>query len=357
MRNLTQQPISLILLQIAVVLGLLCVRFYHHPETAELPTESFVEHFSSGYSKLLEGDTLEVFNNLFNVEGSMPLEGLLDSLAVTNFTLSIILAALLILLIGFSIVRTMILYMVSGARNYLPALLFVVAGASIFFPGADCSILLSTLLLLIASKGFVDSFAHRENFGILFTSGLLLGLAPLLHAQSAAYILLIPVAMIIYKRNMREFIVTIAGALLPMTLFAYIGWAVGARFLEPFERVWSILMTPGVENWNTIPLYSYLIAGFITLGTIFSLIAWVSTPGTRNRARKLYRYMLWFMLLSIATLFLPAVGREGTVIVALPITFLLTHFYRVREGRIPLILYFTTLAVVIGVNIFPFIVP
>lgn len=354
-RNLTNQSLFLILLQVVALLLLFCARFYYHSSPIEESAEAVVSHFSEGYGALFEGTIAEVSANLFNIEGTMPLEGIVDSIAVANPLLTAIIAAFIILGLGFGIVRILVFYMVSTPRNYLPALLYVIVSSSIFYSGAHLSTLLVAMLLLITSRGFVESFSHRDNFGILFSTGVLLGLTPLLHAQAIVYIVLIPIAIVLYKRSTRELIVTIVGALLPLLTVGYISWAVGGEFLGIFRRVWQILTAPAAESLLALPVELYVVAGVVIVGTLLSIFFWLTKAGMRNRARRLYRYMSWFLLLSIASATLSGVGRESLPIIAIPITFLLGYFYIQREGRLPLTLYLVTLLTVVAANIIPFL--
>lgn len=155
------------------------------------------------------------------------------------------------------------------------------------------------------------------RFGSLFNATILAGAALLVWSHTIVYVLLLPFALVVFKRSGREWIVAWVGMLLPLAICSYIEWGTGRSFLGPVSRLWEgvrgAFAGPGFDLPTIRPALWVFWSMCLTV-TVLSLVALWRRSGTmRTRAYKSSVYFLWILFFSLLPLAAP--GRAMTDLV------------------------------------------
>lgn len=193
----------------------------------------------------------------------------------------------------------------SGAsRNYLPVQVFVVAACA---AGVPTPTGLGAALLTVMGLRRAAMTGEKNRFENVFRAGLFFGLAALVYPAAAGVAaVMVPAALVIYKRGAREWIVAVAGLWLPMGLAAFANWALGAEnFVQKF---WAAIVAP--SGWpGGIDARTAIIGGATIALALTAMVAgWAGRKGVRPGSR---RFMAAAGVLTAATLGSGAVPGVG----------------------------------------------
>lgn len=142
--------------------------------------------------------------------------------------------------------------------------------------------------------------------------------------------LLLPAAVVLLKRTLRELTVTLAGMLLPLLTACYLNWATGAPFDAPLQQAVELFThNDGMHLWN-LPWPALLLPGALLLLDIASLAAYLnSVYSVGFKARGILALAGCMLLLTVAVALLPCATSVALLLCALP-TALLAPFLLVR---------------------------
>ena len=93
--------------------------------------------------------------------------------------------------------------------------------------------LVANTLLAFSVKNFARSFCNGYAFDALFRASLYLGILLLTAPAALPLVALLPLAIILFHRTLRESVVALAGFLLPILAFGYVNWGARRRFHRP----------------------------------------------------------------------------------------------------------------------------
>ena len=191
--------------------------------------------------------------------------------------------------------------------------------------------ILGALLLVRALRNFSASARNGYTFTPLFRGALYLGLLPLLHAPALLLIPLSGCALILFRRTLREGIITLGGLLLPLGSACYLSWAFGGNLEAPLMQITSILSQaprlPLFERASFLLILQLLILLSASLCALFFL----SSRYNATKARSILSLFSWGYILSLAMLLTRGATANLFPLVAVPTTLLLPYlFVRLR---------------------------
>ena len=137
---------------------------------------------------------------------------------------------------GFLIGRSSVRAELYATRCFLAMPLFGVVSCGVLLSSDYLTQSLTLLLLALASRNYYNSFHRHYCFDRMFRGSLYVGLIPLLYAPGAGLLLLIPLVVLLFRRTLREAVVALSGAILPLFFAGFIHWAAGGRFGIPIFR-------------------------------------------------------------------------------------------------------------------------
>lgn len=142
-------------------------------------------------------------------------------------------AGLLMLFTGMSVGRLTVRYNLYSVGTCLAIPLYgaIACGLAV---GGDClTTFAASALLALATKNFCRSYCNGFGFDAIFRASLYIGLLPLIATAAAPLLILLPLAVMLFRRTLREVAVAVAGLLLPALTLCYVNWAAGGEFLAP----------------------------------------------------------------------------------------------------------------------------
>lgn len=380
--DITRQSLSLILLQFTLFLAFFTARYNYHPaeyeqawrnttvtaintiETAEKPAiinNPDVGDASPGDSPDGENITDREETAATGTAGirkytppGVYINRLADKYPAAGRSLSII----FLFVIGFIITKTMSVNLIFPARTYLPYLIYILASCGIYYSAADLAAVLSAFFLIKASAAFINSYYRGIGLGTTFKGAFLIGIVPLLYPQGAVYFILIPAAMLIFRKSGRETIITVSGFLLPALILAYITWAAGGLFTNVYTSIVTDFQTaiPMDISLSFTEAARILVAGLFMIIIILSVISFFSKASEmRTHAYQTQIFMLVFIITGLLTLASPFRSVSALPIVAIPVSFILPCYFVRYPGKISAVLYFFLLAGLVCLNFIPFL--
>ena len=170
-------------------------------------------------------------------------------------------AGLLMLFTGMSVGHLTVRYNLYSVGTCLAIPLYgaIACGLAV---GGDClTTFAASALLALATKNFCRSYCNGFGFDAIFRASLYIGLLPLVATAAAPLLILLPLAVMLFRRTLREAVVALSGAILPLFFAGFIHWAAGGRFDGPVRQVAAAITSDSGYR-------------FFDGNTLFSLIAW-----------------------------------------------------------------------------------
>lgn len=148
----------------------------------------------------------------------------------------------------------------------LPIPLYAIVACGIATGGNYLAGFAASMLLALATKNYCRAFCNGYGFDAIFRASLYLGLMPLIYAPALPLLLLLPLAVLLFRRTFREVVVATAGLLLPIFTACYVSWGSGAEFTAPLVTVGqSAIEGMPLQLFLDIPLPALVMAGGIVL--------------------------------------------------------------------------------------------
>ena len=326
-----------------------------------------VIRLSLGWTLLLFFLLLLLFWTNAGVVGSVPATGffmdmpvgvLLERFAAGNPVTGAVLDSLLMLINSGLLIRIVSRNMILADRSYLSIVVYVAIGAGCTTLGYSSLPVFVLSFLMISSFGLMlSSFRRVVRYGDLFNSTLLAGIALLIWSHAVVYLLLLPVSLIIFKKDGRECIVALTGYVLPMAICSYVYWGMG----HPISYVFYQLCEGIVAMFNAefVPqrwLHPALLLfwGIALTVCVLSVISSMKrAPTLRTRTYKAFVYFLWILICSLLPFCLPGRSLLDCVLISVPMAILIPSYLVRLHGWIPQTVYLLMLVAIVVYNLFP----
>lgn len=245
-----------------------------------------------------------------------------------------LLAGAALLLAGTSLGRLTVRYNFYGNGTCLAMPLFGTAMLGCLRGDCFLTAVVCAALLVFSVRNFCYGYQNGFGFDPLFRGALFLGLLLLTEPAAAPLVLLLPAAIVRFRRTGRELLVAAAGLLLPPLALAYLNWAFGGTLAAPFEVLWHRLaagswgalygvLTPAVRLFTGVVLAAALVAMLFFRANSYNV-------GTKARHMLIFASRLW--LLTLFVLPVPGASAAAAALPAVPSALLLpVLFIRIRR--------------------------
>ena len=279
----------------------------------------------------------------------MPLYAFFVNLMPVHSIAGTILALTLVILQSFLLVRLNTRFILINNRTYLPALFFVILTACIPDVQRLNPALFSGFFLLLALEKVLESFHRNMLAHEIFMAALFLGAGAMFYPFMVLMMLSLWVALAIIRPfNWREWVFTILGFLTPVFFlfsFFYLVYSDPNKVFYSFRDAFVTQF-----NLRHPSMLSLIFIGFTLLMLLISSQYMIRAYQTMKiLPRKAFNIFLWVFLncVGIYLVFKPA-SHELIFIAAIPVSYLLSHYFaRIRSmfwGNI----FLLTLLVLIG---------
>lgn len=255
-------------------------------------------------------------------------------------------AGLLIIFTGMCAGRMTIRYNLYSVGTCLAIPLFggVVCGLAV---GDDyLPVFTASALLALSIKNFARSFCNGYGFDAIFRASLYLGLLPFVSTAALPLLLMMPLAVLLFRRTLREVTVAAAGLLLPAFIICYINWGAGGNFPAPLTALGNAFIAgKPLMLFTAIPFRNLILLGGIFVLDLLALLFFLSdiyAVGTKSRTILIYNISV--LVLTAAVLCGPAATPGAVAFAAVPSAMLLPFMFVRIHRSIALLLYLLLLA-------------
>ena len=255
-------------------------------------------------------------------------------------------AGLLILFTGMCAGRMTIRYNLYSVGTCLAIPLYgaIVCGLAVgddFLPACTAS-----ALLALSAKNFARSFCNGYGFDAIFRASLYLGLLPFVSTAALPLLLILPLAVLLFRRTLREAAVAVAGLLLPALTICYINWGAGGEFTAPLTALGNAFIAgKPLVLFTAIPFRNLILLGGILVLDLLAVLFFLSdiyAVGTKSRT--ILIYIISVLVLTAAVLCGPAATPGTMALTAVPSAVLLPFMFVRIHRNIALLLYLLLLA-------------
>lgn len=215
------------------------------------------------------------------------------------------------------VVRVRELYFV---RTTITIPIYGITACGIFCAHDFLAAAIASLLFAFAMRACFDSFRDGYGFSHIFFGSMCLGLLPMLYAPAVTLLLMMPLAVMLFKRSAREAIVAVAGLIFAPLAVCYINWGAGGQFLQPVaQSIEALTLVSGYRFFGAVGagaavmscvlLAMVLGAAFISSANVYSM---------NSRARFITLYNLCAFAVAVSTLALPSSTASAFGLIAVP---------------------------------------
>ena len=253
-------------------------------------------------------------------------------------------AGLLMLFTGMSVGRLTVRYNLYSVGTCLAIPLYGAIACGLAVGGDYLTAFAASALLALATKNFCRSYCNGFGFDAIFRASLYIGLLPLVATAAAPLLVLLPLAVMLFRRTLREVTVAVAGLLLPVLTLCY--WGAGGGFLAPVAELGSAFVAGmPLALFLSTPVQSLVLLGAVFILDLMALLFFLSDiHALGTKPRLIFIFNISVLLLTAAVLCGPA-ATPGTVALAAVPSAVLLPFMFVRIHRaIALPLYLLLLA-------------
>ena len=218
----------------------------------------------------------------------------------------------LILFVGMSLGRLTVRYNLYSVGTCLAIPLYGAIAAGLPRQGqAFLPILTAAALLTLASKNYARSFCNGYGFDALFRASFYLGLLLLLLPAALPFILLLPLAIALFRRTLRETVVALAGLLLPILAFCYLNWGCGGHFSDPSHPLLpdtDLRRPSSPPPWQSSPEPRRTRRCPPDLVAVFYFLSDIYATGTKSRA--IFIFYICLLALTVPAVCNPAAASR-----------------------------------------------
>jgi hypothetical protein len=315
---------------IIITFGLLWISPFLHPPASGL--------------YIFETRPMPFYNITELLIGSNPVIGVIFSLMILSF--------LLFLLVNFN---TSVFFI--NERTFMPAVIYVLFSA--LFPTQQLlnPVIPATLFLMLALRRIMDSYRKPGIAFNFFDAAILISLGSLFYANLIWFGLLIFIGIALLRTgNIIEILSSIIGLVTPYVLIFGIYYVLGRDLGVLLEDIRINLFGDSPEYmFPRLTIIVLIYSGLMLLISTVYLMQQVHSK--KIKSRKTFYLLLWALVISLAVFFvMPSTSMEVVWIIAVPVSYVLAHYFVFAKGKIIPGLVFTGFFLIIflvqALNIF-----
>lgn len=287
----------------------------------------------------------------------MPLGILLERFSVGKPVAGALLCSLLIFINSGLLIRIVSRNMILADRSYLPIIFYVTIGAGCILGYNSLPVFVLSFLMIGSYGLMLSSFRRVVRYGDLFNSTLLAGIALLVWSHAAVYLLLLPISLVIFKKDGRGWIVALTGYVLPLAICSYVYWGMGYPISYAVDRLLNGIV--GMFDAKFVPagwLHPALLLfwGISLAVCVLSVISSIKRASSmRTRTYKAFVYFLWILVCSLLPFCLPGRSLSDCIFVAVPMAILIPLYFIRNQTFVAQIIYLLLLGSIVVYNLFP----
>ncbi|MDD2304195.1 MAG: DUF6427 family protein [Prolixibacteraceae bacterium] len=238
-----------------------------------------------------------------------------------------IFALVFIILLAFLILKLNVQYTFIRVRTVLPSILFILITSGLHELHAMHPVYPAALFLILTVDRIFNAYDKEVIHSNAFEAGIFLAIGSLFYLNLAFFFPFLWIGFLIIKPkvNWREYILSTLGFILPWlaALAYYAGTGQSEDLIGVLKENISSHQSFLVAN---LPIQIYLgFLGFLTILASFLILS--QYDGKKISSRKYFKAFFWIFLMScILTIANPAVSQDIIILLAIPLTYLISNY-------------------------------
>jgi hypothetical protein len=238
-----------------------------------------------------------------------------------------IFALVFIILLAFLILKLNVQYTFIRVRTVLPSILFILITSGLHELHAMHPVYPAALFLILTVDRIFNAYDKEVIHSNAFEAGIFLAIGSLFYLNLVFFFPFLWIGFLIIKPkvNWREYILSTLGFILPWlaALAYYAGTGQSDDLIGVLKENISSHQSFLVGN---LPIQIYLgFLGFLTLLASFLILS--QYDGKKISSRKYFKAFFWIFLMScILIVANPAVSQDIIVLLAIPLTYLISNY-------------------------------
>ena len=241
---------------------------------------------------------------------------------------------ILIIIIAFLVQLINDRYMFIRVRTKLPSILFIIIVSGYTDLHTLHPVFPATIFLLFALYSLFGIFEENKPYSAIFNAGFFMGVGTLFYLNLIIILPAFFIGIVVLTREIswRKFSILLIGVFVPL-FFAFSFVVITGQIPETLTIIKQNIVTPVNHSHTNIPSYVFLsILIFLTLTG--SIIIMQQYDSKKISTRKYFAIFLTIFVLSLASFtFIPVTSQEMLIIVAIPITYLISNLFVFTKRR------------------------
>lgn len=265
----------------------------------------------------------------------MPLYTILQKLAGNNAVFGTVLAFLMVVITAVLLVSFNTSVFFINERTFLPGYFYILASALFVQLQIINPVLPAAIFLMITLMRIMDTYRKQGTANNFFEAGILIAVGSLFYANLLWFGIIIIIGIALLRTmNTKEIALAILGLLTPYILTIGIYYVAGSDIRLLFSDIeYNLFGTIPGYSLSRFTIILIILAGLITLISVAFLMIRISSK--KIKSRKTFYLLLWILFISVILyLVLPSVSLEMIWIAAIPVSYLLAHYFVFVRGKI-----------------------
>ena len=263
----------------------------------------------------------------YSGEDTMLLYQPISALIGKSTVASNVVALIFIILLAFLILKLNVQYTFIRVRTVLPSILFILITSGLHELHAMHPVYPAALFLILTVDRIFNSYDKEVIHSNAFEAGIFLAIGSLFYLNLVFFFPFLWIGFIILKPkvNWREFILSTLGFIFPwLVALAYYG-ATGQSDELMVTLKANLSLHQSFLRQN-LPIQIYM--GFLVFLTFLASVLLLSQyDGKKISSRKYFKAFFWIFLIScILIVANPAVSQDIIVLLAIPLTYLISNY-------------------------------
>jgi len=278
----------------------------------------------------------------------MPLYGLLRYLLGNNALYGVIFSFMLVLFMSFLIVNFNTSHFFINERTFLPGVIYVLFTG--LFPHSQQlnPVLPASIFLMLAIWRIMDAYRISGTAFNFFDASILIGTGSLFYANLVWFALLAIIGIAILRTgNFKEIIISVIGLVTPALLTVGIYYLFGKDISSlPVVLYQNFFVASEEYYFSGIIIFGLILIGLILSISLIHLFSLLNSK--KIKARKTFTELIWALVISFAVyLVLPSASVELIWLAAIPISYIVAHYFIFSRRRVLPEIFFTILFIII----------
>ena len=241
---------------------------------------------------------------------------------------TVIISLILLVMSGFLLVRLNILFFFIETRTQLPAFFYIFICSSFIPIQRFNPVLISGIFLIMAVFRIFGTFKKEQVCFNYFDAALLISAGSMFYFNLIFLIVIVWIGLLILRPFIwREWIFTVIGILVPYLLLFSCYYLLDMDINNLLNTYKSYFILDRYDIIFDLP-YKLLAIYYLMMLVISSIYMIRVYPVKKIYSRKYFMFFLWLFIVTLAVYYIiPSAGYEMIIIAALPVSFLLTHFF------------------------------